>query len=51
MTAHVIADDAEALAVAEALAAEFRAGAAERDAQRRLPGPRWTGCPPPGCSP
>ncbi|MGW7821077.1 SfnB family sulfur acquisition oxidoreductase [Streptomyces puniciscabiei] len=37
MTAHVIADDAEALAVAEALAAEFRAGAAERDAQRRLP--------------
>ncbi|MGJ5749394.1 SfnB family sulfur acquisition oxidoreductase [Streptomyces puniciscabiei] len=37
MSAHVIADDAEALAVAEALAAEFRAGAAERDAQRRLP--------------
>ncbi|MGW0208800.1 SfnB family sulfur acquisition oxidoreductase [Streptomyces sp. NPDC003233] len=37
MTAHVIADDAEALAVAEALAAGFRAGAAERDAQRRLP--------------
>ncbi|MER6070678.1 SfnB family sulfur acquisition oxidoreductase [Streptomyces sp. NPDC001817] len=37
MAAHVIADDAEALAVAEALAAEFTAGAAERDAQRRLP--------------
>ncbi|WP_330341716.1 SfnB family sulfur acquisition oxidoreductase [Streptomyces sp. NBC_00557] len=37
MTAHVIADDVEALAVAEALAAEFRTGAAERDAQRRLP--------------
>lgn len=35
--AHVIADDAEALAVAAALAAEFRAGAAERDAGRRLP--------------
>jgi SfnB family sulfur acquisition oxidoreductase len=35
--AHVIADDAEALAVASALAAEFRKGAAERDAQRRLP--------------
>ncbi|MEU8691300.1 SfnB family sulfur acquisition oxidoreductase [Streptomyces sp. NPDC048665] len=35
--AHVIADDAEALAVAAALAAEFRAGAAERDAERRLP--------------
>ncbi|MFF4394851.1 SfnB family sulfur acquisition oxidoreductase [Streptomyces sp. NPDC001480] len=37
MTAHVIADDAEALAVAAALAEEFRAGAAERDAERRLP--------------
>ncbi|MGW4912000.1 SfnB family sulfur acquisition oxidoreductase [Streptomyces sp. NPDC004270] len=37
MTAHVIADEAEALAVAAALAAEFRAGAAERDAERRLP--------------
>ncbi|MEU9479368.1 SfnB family sulfur acquisition oxidoreductase [Streptomyces sp. NPDC048191] len=37
MTAHVIADDAEALAVAQALAAEFRAGAAGRDAERRLP--------------
>ncbi|MFB6603720.1 SfnB family sulfur acquisition oxidoreductase [Streptomyces noursei] len=37
MTAHVIADDAEALKVAAALAEEFRAGAAERDATRRLP--------------
>ncbi|MGW2648060.1 SfnB family sulfur acquisition oxidoreductase [Streptomyces sp. NPDC001393] len=37
MAAHVIADDTEALAVAAALAAEFTAGAAERDAQRRLP--------------
>ncbi|MEU5591894.1 SfnB family sulfur acquisition oxidoreductase [Streptomyces sp. NPDC020298] len=37
MTAHVIADDAEALAVAAALADEFRAGAAGRDAERRLP--------------
>ncbi|MFI5685154.1 SfnB family sulfur acquisition oxidoreductase [Streptomyces sp. NPDC051636] len=37
MTAHVIADDAEALAVAAALAEDFRAGAAERDAERRLP--------------
>ncbi|MDT0391038.1 SfnB family sulfur acquisition oxidoreductase [Streptomyces dubilierae] len=36
-TAHVIADDEEALAVAAALAAEFREGAAERDARRRLP--------------
>jgi SfnB family sulfur acquisition oxidoreductase len=35
--AHVIADDAEALVVAASLAAEFRAGAAERDARRRLP--------------
>ncbi|MFF7379228.1 SfnB family sulfur acquisition oxidoreductase [Streptomyces massasporeus] len=34
---HVIADDAEALAVAAELAAEFRKGAAERDARRRLP--------------
>lgn len=33
----VIADDAEALAVAAELAAEFRTGAAERDAERRLP--------------
>ncbi|MFD3583598.1 SfnB family sulfur acquisition oxidoreductase [Streptomyces sp. NPDC058683] len=37
MTAHVISDEAEALAVAAALAEEFRAGAAERDAERRLP--------------
>ncbi|MES5820120.1 SfnB family sulfur acquisition oxidoreductase [Streptomyces sp. RG80] len=37
MTAHVIADDAEALAVAAALAAEFRAGASARDSERRLP--------------
>ncbi|MFF4805018.1 SfnB family sulfur acquisition oxidoreductase [Streptomyces sp. NPDC001351] len=37
MSAHVIADDAEALAVAAALAEEFRAGAAARDAERRLP--------------
>ncbi|MFE2430444.1 SfnB family sulfur acquisition oxidoreductase [Streptomyces sp. NPDC059373] len=35
--AHVIADDTEALAVAASLATEFRAGAAERDALRRLP--------------
>ncbi|MER6267627.1 SfnB family sulfur acquisition oxidoreductase [Streptomyces sp900105755] len=37
MTAHVIADAAEALAVAAALADGFRAGAAARDAERRLP--------------
>ncbi|MEV6947996.1 SfnB family sulfur acquisition oxidoreductase [Streptomyces sp. NPDC051172] len=37
MSAHVIADDAEALAVAAALAEEFRAGAAARDAERSLP--------------
>ncbi|MBQ0825091.1 SfnB family sulfur acquisition oxidoreductase [Streptomyces tagetis] len=37
MTAHVIADDAEALETAAALAEEFRSGAAERDAERRLP--------------
>ncbi|MCI3278346.1 SfnB family sulfur acquisition oxidoreductase [Streptomyces cylindrosporus] len=37
MTAHVIADDAEALAVAAALAEEFRAGASARDVERRLP--------------
>lgn len=37
MNAHVIADDAEALAVAAALAEEFRAGASARDAERRLP--------------
>lgn len=36
-SAHVIADDAEALAVAAVLADEFRTGAAERDAERRLP--------------
>lgn len=35
--ATVITDDAEALAVAAALAADFRKGAAERDALRRLP--------------
>ncbi|MEU8876504.1 SfnB family sulfur acquisition oxidoreductase [Streptomyces javensis] len=35
--AHVVADDTEALKVAAALAEEFRTGAAERDAQRRLP--------------
>ncbi|MFD4523482.1 SfnB family sulfur acquisition oxidoreductase [Streptomyces sp. NPDC058470] len=37
MTAKVIADDVEALAVAAALADEFRAGASARDAKRRLP--------------
>lgn len=37
MTAHVIADDAEAVAVAVSLADEFRRGAAARDAERRLP--------------
>ncbi|MGY4923517.1 SfnB family sulfur acquisition oxidoreductase [Streptomyces sp. 900105755] len=37
MAAHVIADAAEALAVASALADGFRAGAAARDAERRLP--------------
>ncbi|MGW1208570.1 SfnB family sulfur acquisition oxidoreductase [Streptomyces sp. NPDC002499] len=37
MSAHVIADDAEALAVAAALAVEFRAGASARDTERRLP--------------
>ncbi|MFH8568270.1 SfnB family sulfur acquisition oxidoreductase [Streptomyces sp. NPDC017993] len=35
--AHVITDDAEALAVAAELAEEFRAGAAGRDAGRQLP--------------
>ncbi|MFJ7043569.1 SfnB family sulfur acquisition oxidoreductase [Streptomyces sp. NPDC101112] len=35
--AEVIADDAEALTVAAKLAEEFRAGASERDAERRLP--------------
>ncbi|MFF2993682.1 SfnB family sulfur acquisition oxidoreductase [Streptomyces sp. NPDC057950] len=33
----MIADDAEALAVAAALAAEFRTGASARDSERRLP--------------
>ncbi|MFK0115169.1 SfnB family sulfur acquisition oxidoreductase [Streptomyces sp. NPDC090994] len=37
MAAHVIAGDAEALAVAAALAEEFRAGASARDTGRRLP--------------
>ncbi|RPF30776.1 SfnB family sulfur acquisition oxidoreductase [Streptomyces sp. TLI_185] len=37
MSAHVIADDTEALAVAAALAEEFRVGASARDAERRLP--------------
>jgi SfnB family sulfur acquisition oxidoreductase len=37
MSAHVITDDAEALAVATELATQFRAGASERDAERRLP--------------
>ncbi|MEV1175531.1 SfnB family sulfur acquisition oxidoreductase [Nonomuraea sp. NPDC049784] len=36
---HVIADDAEALAVARDLAGEFAVDAAARDAERRLPGP------------
>ncbi len=35
--AHRIADDAEAIEVARALAREFAAGAAERDRERRLP--------------
>ena len=37
MSAHVIADDTEALGVAATLAEEFRAGASARDAERRLP--------------
>ncbi|MDL5199482.1 SfnB family sulfur acquisition oxidoreductase [Streptomyces sp. ALI-76-A] len=37
MTAKVIADDVEALTVARSLADEFRTGAGERDAERRLP--------------
>lgn len=37
MTAHVIADDAEALTVATSLAEEFRADASTRDVERRLP--------------
>ncbi|MDQ0954882.1 SfnB family sulfur acquisition oxidoreductase [Streptomyces phaeochromogenes] len=36
-TAQLIADDAEALAVAAALADEFRAEASRRDAERKLP--------------
>jgi SfnB family sulfur acquisition oxidoreductase len=36
--AHIVADDAEALAIAAALAAQFAPEAAERDAERRLPG-------------
>ncbi|MCG5214792.1 SfnB family sulfur acquisition oxidoreductase [Streptosporangium sp. KLBMP 9127] len=36
-SAHVIADDAEAVAAARTLAAEFAPGAAERDARRLLP--------------
>jgi SfnB family sulfur acquisition oxidoreductase len=35
--AHVIRDDAEAIAVAKKLAAEFAVGASERDRTRRLP--------------
>jgi SfnB family sulfur acquisition oxidoreductase len=35
--AHVIRDDAEAIAVAEKLAADFAVGASERDRHRRLP--------------
>ncbi|MCX5401817.1 SfnB family sulfur acquisition oxidoreductase [Streptomyces sp. NBC_00102] len=35
--AHVVRDDAEALALASELAAEFRPGAAARDSERRLP--------------
>ena len=35
--AHVIRDDAEAIAVAETLAADFAVGASERDRHRRLP--------------
>ncbi|MFI9076759.1 SfnB family sulfur acquisition oxidoreductase [Streptomyces sioyaensis] len=37
MTAHVIANDAEALTVAASLAEEFRADASARDVERRLP--------------
>ncbi|GHF82720.1 SfnB family sulfur acquisition oxidoreductase [Streptomyces thermodiastaticus] len=37
MTAHVITDDAEALAVAADLAGEFRVHASRRDAERTLP--------------
>ena len=35
--AHIIKDDAEAIAVAQELARGFAAGAAERDRERRLP--------------
>ncbi|GLS04300.1 SfnB family sulfur acquisition oxidoreductase [Chitiniphilus shinanonensis] len=35
--AHLIRDDAEAIAIAHELAAEFRQEAAQRDAERRLP--------------
>jgi SfnB family sulfur acquisition oxidoreductase len=37
MSVHVIRGDAEAIAVAHALAAEFGSGASERDRDRRLP--------------
>ncbi|MFI6936230.1 SfnB family sulfur acquisition oxidoreductase [Streptomyces sp. NPDC050287] len=37
MTAKVIADDVEALSVARLLADDFRAGASQRDTERRLP--------------
>ncbi|GFE13828.1 SfnB family sulfur acquisition oxidoreductase [Streptomyces glebosus] len=37
MAAHIIADDAEALAVAASLAEEFRTDASVRDIERRLP--------------
>lgn len=50
-TANVIADDAEALAVAADLATHFREGAAERDPGAGCPAPNRTGCPPPVCSP
>ena len=35
--AHVIKDDAEAIAIAEALAADFAEEASERDRERRWP--------------
>jgi len=37
MSVHVIRGDAEAIAVAHALATEFASGASERDRDRRLP--------------
>ncbi|MFJ2990830.1 SfnB family sulfur acquisition oxidoreductase [Collimonas sp. NPDC087041] len=37
LPAHRISNDQEALEIAQALAAEFRVGASERDRQRRLP--------------